>query len=280
MKPDLTTATAKSGHIEGFSPDLPIPRAGLIVNADDWGRDETTTRRIMECAAQGSVSAVSAMVFMQDSERAAALALEAGIDAGLHLNLTTPFSGAACSSQLRERQDRVARFLTSHRLSQIVFNPWLARSFEYLVAAQLDEYHRIYGDEVRRLDGHHHMHLSANVLLQRLLPQGTIVRRSFYFEPQEKSLLNRLYRQSVDRTLARRHRLADFFFSIQPVTPDRLQRIYTLARRHVVEMETHPVVPEEHQYLTGGGIFREARDVRIARPSAAFGPSPMHKEQV
>ena len=66
----------------------------LIVNADDWGRDRLTTDRILDCVTAGAVSAVSAMVFAEDSERAAALALDRSIDVGLHLNFTSPFTAA------------------------------------------------------------------------------------------------------------------------------------------------------------------------------------------
>ncbi|MGH9355586.1 MAG: hypothetical protein ACRD10_05595, partial [Terriglobia bacterium] len=47
---------------------------GLIVNADDWGRYHETTGRTLDCIDRGAVSSVRAMVFMQDSERAAAIA--------------------------------------------------------------------------------------------------------------------------------------------------------------------------------------------------------------
>src|SRR5204863_4002166 len=63
----------------------------LIVNADDWGRDTHTTACILDCITRGTVTAVSAMVFMEDSERAAAEARQHSVDAGLHLNFTTPF---------------------------------------------------------------------------------------------------------------------------------------------------------------------------------------------
>ena len=68
----------------------------LIINADDWGFDRGTTDRIFQPALRKTVSSVSAMVFMEDSERAAAMARESEIDAGLHLNLTTPFSASNC----------------------------------------------------------------------------------------------------------------------------------------------------------------------------------------
>ncbi len=240
----------------------------LIVNADDWGRDARTTERILDCAKRGAVSSVSAMVFMEDSERAAAMAQTGGIEAGLHLNLTTPFSAPECPVRLVERQREVARYLLRHRLAQVVPHPGLGRSFEYVVAAQLDEFRRLYGADPDRVDGHHHMHLCANVLLQGLLPPGTLVRRNFSFRPGEKNLCNRLYRRFVDGLLARRHRLVDFVFSLVPLEPaGRLQRIFSLARQFVVEVETHPVHPEEYRFL-GGEIFCRAGDVRIAPPSA------------
>ena len=249
----------------------PVPSAGelpspgfLIVNADDWGRDALTTNRILECSHAGSVSSVSAMVFMEDSARAAALAREHGVEAGLHLNLTTPFSAPGRLPTL-EHQRKVARYLLRHRLAQVIFHPGLRASFDYLVAAQLEEFERLYGAAPAKLDGHHHMHLAANVLLQRLLPPATLVRRNFSFERGEKSLFNRVYRRRVDHSLAKRHRMADFFFSLPPLEPgDRLQRIYSLARRFVVELETHPVQPDEYRYLVGGEIFRHLGGVRIA----------------
>jgi len=239
------------------------------MNADDWGREPLTTNSILDCALRGAVSSVSAMVFMADSERAATMARERGIEAGLHLNLTTSFSAPGCPARLVERQQELARYLLRHRLAQVVFHPGLVRSFEYVVAAQLDEFRRLYGADPDRLDGHHHMHLCANMLLGGLLPPGTLVRRNFSFQAGEKSLWNRLYRRFVDDMLARRHRLVDFFFSLAPLEPPgRLQRIFSLAREFVVEVETHPVQPEEYRLLTGGEIFRLAGDVRIAPPSA------------
>jgi len=243
-----------------------VPQTGLlIINADDWGRDHETTDRTLECILRGAVSSVSAMVFMADSERAAAMAQEQRIDAGLHLNLTTPFSATDCPKQLTEHQQRISRYLRRHRFAQVVFHPGLIRSFKYVASAQCEEFRRLYGAAPERLDGHHHMHLSANVLLGGLLPPGTIVRRNFSFLPGEKSWGNRFYRRAGDRILARRHRLTDFFFSLAPLqSPDRLHRIFLLARQFVVEVETHPVKPEEYRFLAGGEIFRWTEGCRIA----------------
>lgn len=190
------------------------------------------------------------MMFMDDSERAAAMTHEHGIDTGLHLNLTTPFSARQCSSRLRESQERLARYLLRHRFTQVLFHPGLTKPFDYVVKMQLDEYNRLYGEAPARIDGHHHMHLCANVQVQGLLPQHTIVRRNFSFEIGEKSLGNRLYRQWIDSRLERRHRLTDYFFSLAPIKPEnRLERIFLLSRNFVVEVEAHPINHEEYAFL-------------------------------
>jgi predicted glycoside hydrolase/deacetylase ChbG (UPF0249 family) len=254
------------------SGDQALTMAGgglLIINADDWGRDRETTDRTLECCELGAVSSVSAMVYMEDSERAAEIARMQGIETGLHLNLTSPFSGRGVPSGVTEHQRRIARYLVRHRLAQVWFHPGLMRSFEYVVAAQLEEFSRLYGGAPERIDGHHHMHLCSNVLIQQLLPRGTMVRRNFSFARGEKSLANHLYRDLVDRTLARRHRITDFFFSLPPLEPaTRLRGIFALASRFVVEVETHPVNPEEHRYLAGGEIFRQIGSRGLGRPLA------------
>jgi hypothetical protein len=238
----------------------------LVINADDWGRDRVTTDRTLECLARGSVSSVSAMVFMADSERAAAVARERGVDAALHLNFTTPFSASGIAPRLVSHQRPLTEYLRRHRLAPVVFHPGLGDSFDYVVRAQLDEFRRLYGASPHRIDGHHHMHLCTNVLFSNLLPSGTLVRRNFSFQPGEKGLANRLYRRTVDALLGRRHALMDFFFSLAPVEPpERLRRIFSLAVESAVEVEAHPVEPEEFRFLTGGEVFRRTADVPIAR---------------
>jgi predicted glycoside hydrolase/deacetylase ChbG (UPF0249 family) len=237
----------------------------LIVNADDWGRDRQTTDRTLECIQCRTVSSVSAMLFMEDSERAAGIASDHNIDAGLHLNFTSPFTAHPVNSTLADHQERIRRHLRRHRLAAVVFHPGLVNSFEYVVAAQREEFIRLYGSEPGRIDGHHHMHLCSNMLRGKLLPSGVLVRRNFSFQPGEKSFLNRLYRNRVDRALAQRHRLTDFFFSLPPLEPvGRVQKIFSLAEKSVVEVETHPVNPDEHRFLTGGEMLRCVGNLSVA----------------
>jgi hypothetical protein len=110
------------------------------------------------------------------------------------------------------------------------------------------------------------MHLSANVLFGRLMPAGTKVRRNFSFRPGEKSWINRLYRTAIDRILAKRHQLTDYFFALPPLAPQNgIDQIISTARRSVVELETHPVNPEEFRFLMSGEMMRRKGDLQIVR---------------
>jgi predicted glycoside hydrolase/deacetylase ChbG (UPF0249 family) len=235
----------------------PLETAGgwLVINADDWGQDDYTTERIASCVSAGTVSSVSAMVFMEGSVNGAEVARRANVDAGLHINLTTPFTAPSCPTRLRDRQSRLAVCLRAHRWARTLFHPLLAADFDYVVKAQIEEFQRLYGTAPARLDGHHHMHLCANVLLQRLLPVGTRVRRNLSFAAGEKSVANRAYRRCVDAALARRHRLTDYLFTLDALCgANRVEWAVRLARVHRVEIETHPAVSAEHAFLSSASM--------------------------
>ena len=224
----------------------------LIVNADDWGRSPAETDAALQCHQSRSVTSVSAMVFMADSERAASLAGESRVDTGLHLNFSEPFSGDPGSAILLDSHRKVSAFLIRNKYSQLIYNPLLREAFACSCRAQLEEFHRLYDRSPSRIDGHHHMHLCANVVLSQLIPRGMTVRRHFSFWPGEKSILNRAYRDSVNWWLARRYRLRDYFFDLtQSIEEKKLDRVLTLAKSSDVELMTHPIVQSEMEYLMG-----------------------------
>jgi predicted glycoside hydrolase/deacetylase ChbG (UPF0249 family) len=254
-----------SGAGAGSDSQEPAGPGALIINADDWGRDRNTTNRALDCIRCATVSSASAMVFMEDSERAAATALEHKVSTGLHLNFTTPFSASGVALKLAEHQQKLTRHLRLHRLAPVVYHPALSVSFEYVVKAQLEEFQRLYGLKPERIDGHHHMHLCANVIFGNLLPSGTIVRRNFSFSTGEKGLANRVYREVIDRIIRRRHDTTDLMFALPPLDPpDRLRRIFALTGQFSVEVETHPVHLAEYRYLTQGEVLRQAEGLPIA----------------
>ena len=94
------------------------------------------------------------------------------------------------------------------------------------------------------------MHLCANVLFSSMIPRGTKLRRNFSFWPGEKTMLNRTYRWLVDRWLACRYRLTDYFFDLtECIQGEKLDRVATLAKSSNVELMTHPIVNAEQEYL-------------------------------
>ncbi len=239
-------------------------RACAIINGDDWGYSAETTARILDCVEAGSVTAVSGMVFMANSQEAAEIGRAKGVDVGLHLNFSTPFSAASVPAALSRHQEAVAAFLLRSRLHRYMYRRNLARSFDYLVASQFDEFARLYGGEPRRVDGHHHLHLCANVILGRLLPDGLILRRNFCFAAGEKSVANRLARKCYDALLSRRYRMVEAFVTLAPLEPSsRLEGIFSRARREAVEIETHPNLVPEYRFLLGDRV-RDAAERRCA----------------
>jgi predicted glycoside hydrolase/deacetylase ChbG (UPF0249 family) len=222
----------------------------IIINADDWGRSRPETDAPLACCAKGTVTSVSAMVFMQDSLRAAALAKEFGLAAGLHINLNESFTASGVPGRLTEWQRQIARFLNRSRFSQVVYHPLLANKLDYVFRAQLEEYMRLYGTAPTHFDGHHHLHLWSNMLIGLEIAPGLKVRRSFSVWPGEKGLANRTYRNAVNQWLRWRYVVTDYFFSLgQCLKPLRMERVVELAKHSNVELMTHPVVPEEYRYL-------------------------------
>jgi predicted glycoside hydrolase/deacetylase ChbG (UPF0249 family) len=222
----------------------------IIINADDFGRSRSETDAALRCFAHGRVSSASAMTFMSDSERAAELGRSSGLDIGLHVNFSEVFTGPSVPARLLDQHSRIVRFLKRSRYALLVYHPGLRTHFRQVYQAQFDEFLRLYGRSPSHIDGHQHMHLCTNMLFDGIIPTGVKVRRSFTFEPGQKSLINRTYRTLVDRVIERRHRTTDFFFALKNCFRYRsLDRVFDLARTSTVEVAVHPVVSPEYAYL-------------------------------
>jgi predicted glycoside hydrolase/deacetylase ChbG (UPF0249 family) len=222
----------------------------LIINADDWGGNWVSTYNSALCFKQNRITSASAMVFMEYSPRAAELALGIGLNTGLHLNFTLEFNGDCVSTKLLERQQRIASFMRRGNYFLLLYNPLLKRDFEYVYNAQYDEYLRLYNNKPTHNDGHHHMHLCTNMLINGLIPKGSKVRRSFTFSAGEKNFFNRFYRCIVDTVLSRRYICTDCFFSISHhKNIESLRKIVNLAKFKNVELGVHPEIQGEFDYL-------------------------------
>jgi chitin disaccharide deacetylase len=241
----------------------------LIINADDWGRSRVETDAALFCYREGRISSVSAMVFMNDSGRAADLAKYEGIDVGLHLNLSQQFTGDVKSGLLTEYHDSIVRFLKASKYSLLIYNPFLRKQFRYVYHAQVEEFLRLYGKPPSHIDGHHHNHLCTNMLLDRVIPEREKVRRNFTYWPGEKGLMNRTYRRLVDFWLARRYRMTKYLFALsQCVQADGKMRVQELAKVGTVELMTHPTDANENAYLMSNDFLVMLRELDMGTYSS------------
>lgn len=222
----------------------------IIINADDWGHPCTETDAALCCYENERISSVSAMVFMEDSERAADLVKDIDIDVGLHLNLSQNFKGENQNTLLDEYQGRIVRFLTFNKYSLLIYNPFLRKQFHYSYQSQIEEFFRLYKRLPSHIDGHNHMHLCTNMLLDKVIPKHEKIRRSFSFWPGEKTPLNRMYRRIVDRWLAGRYCVTEYFFDLSQVLQhNRLKRVCELSEITTIELMIHPANKKEYTFL-------------------------------
>jgi len=247
----------------------------LIINADDFGRSRLATDRILSCFKQDRVTSTSAMVFMEDSQRAAALAKEYNLDVGLHFNFTQELTQPAPESLLFDYHTRVRKYLTANGYNFLIYNPAIFKQVEYVYKAQIEEFERLYGASPSHIDGHHHMHLCANLLIGNLIPKGRKVRRNFTFARGEKSFPNRMYRAAIDKWLSKRYIITDYLFSLpELIKSGRLAQALDLAKNSCVEFEAHPELNGDFEWLMGDtysqatstlkkGTYRQLDEFRV-----------------
>jgi chitin disaccharide deacetylase len=222
----------------------------LIINADDFGSNVVATDNILTCFKNERITSASAMVFMADSERAAEFALQYELDVGLHLNFTCKFSGRVTSSKLIEYQIAIAGFLQRNKYCPLLYNPLMTKKIAYVYNAQYDDFYRLYNRHPSHVNGHHHMHLCMNMIVDAIIPSGLKVRRNFTFAHGGKNLFNRLYRNIIDTWLKKHYICTDFFYSISPISQDRrIRQIINLSNTSNVELMVHPERQEEYFYL-------------------------------
>lgn len=189
---------------------------------------------------------------MEDSQRAADLARDIGIDTGLHLNFTQKQTQQIHNPLLCIYHERVVGFLTRNKYNFLIYNPTLRKQFHYVFHSQIEEFERIYGAPPTHIDGHHHMHLCANMLIETIIPEGQKVRRNFSFNRGEKSIFNRIYRAVIDKWLSRKYLMTDYFFSLAAcIRTGRLMHALELAKASNVELQTHPELEDEFEWLMG-----------------------------
>jgi predicted glycoside hydrolase/deacetylase ChbG (UPF0249 family) len=226
----------------------------LIVNADDWGGERGTTDAILETFQAGRVTSTSGMVYMADSDRAAAVARRSNLPVGLHLNLTQPFSDPATPPPVRARQRRLTEFFAgagrdrrpgTAKLRRWIYDPGLRAEVDRAVADQVERFEALYGGPPTHFDGHNYVDLCPNVFLSRSLPTGSKMRNSLDRYPLDRTPMGavRTLRQALR---ARRFASTRFVLHIAELSLPDDPRL-ALARSVPIEVMGHPDNPAERE---------------------------------
>jgi predicted glycoside hydrolase/deacetylase ChbG (UPF0249 family) len=230
-------------------------RHGLvIVNADDWGYDEATTKAISDCYEAGGLTSATAMTFMEGSDYAAAQARShPRLGIGLHLNLVEEYSDPKVAPAVRDRQRRLIEYSRRLRLRRWVYDPSSRHEVNRVIADQFQRFVDLYGRMPTHLDGHHHCHLAANVLLSPAVPSGMKIRNALEDKHTPNPVTDTL-RWARGRLIARRFRTTDRFLSVEVFWPGLRGTPPTdgfeeLGSAPTLEIMVHPAFPHEYEPL-------------------------------
>jgi chitin disaccharide deacetylase len=232
----------------------------LIVNADDWGCDEAVTDAIAECFSAGRITSATGMVYMRDSDRAAAVAERLRLPVGLHINLTEPFSDPSTPPEVRSRQHRMTRFFSS-RAARWTYDPRLTSAVALCISDQIGRFLELYGHDPTHFDGHHHVDVCPNVFVSRAIPSGSKVRNTLDCFPARKSpvAVARTIRQAL---ASRRSVSTRYLFHIREMQPHDgpPDPKLCLADTNSVEVMAHPGYADEYSRLMSSAWGEGLRD--------------------
>ncbi len=131
-----------------------MPKAQLIITADDFGRDQSCTIAIAGALQSGTITATSIMANAPEFERACSLARELGLTdrIGVHLCLD---EGRPLSPMMRAHTDGRGHLHVPRSLKPLTAD--LSRAVEAELTAQID---RVLAAGIRptHLDSHRHIH--------------------------------------------------------------------------------------------------------------------------
>lgn len=224
----------------------------LIVNADDFGWNRAATDLTVECFAAGLITSTTALVHMEDSERAAELGREAELPIGLHLNLTDPFTGAEVPAGERERQAAACRVFGDGglKLRSWTYDPRISGLVEDAVRDQLERFRALFGREPTHVDGHNHVQVCPNVVRATALT-GFKLRNALWAWPSDRGAM--AYARAARRFLTAHRFLSPRYFldiaELHRLPAEQAAARVGLCRASSVEVMCHPGFDHELEAL-------------------------------
>ena len=222
----------------------------LLVNADDFGKDDSVNAAICEAFAKGLIHRTTLMANMPAAGEAMALAKEKGfIDkVGVHLNLTEGHPITDKMSKNRELCDENGCFTADfHRntFKRFFLSKKTRRDITEEFDAQLLRYKEL-GGELFHIDSHHHVHTDASVL-SAIMPligkygiKSVRLGRNMY---RGGNPLMRFYKRQLNKKLNSINSVkCDFFGSVKDF--EAYGALDDFAEGNRIEIMVHPMYIE------------------------------------
>ncbi|MGL4742555.1 MAG: ChbG/HpnK family deacetylase, partial [Sarcina sp.] len=216
----------------------------IIINADDFGMDESTTLAIVEAMELGLCSSTTLMVNMPFADEAVKIAKEKGFfdKVGIHLNLTEGKPLTENIKKLDKFCDENGNYIDRFRFDKVQKLHMSKREVEIIreeLEAQIQKF-LAYGVKNLHVDSHHHVHTYRPVwqALKPLIYKYNIksLRQTMnIYEP--KSALNRYYKSKYNKTIAGEDiKTTDFFGPLS----DYMDFGARCGENSIIELMVHP----------------------------------------
>jgi predicted glycoside hydrolase/deacetylase ChbG (UPF0249 family) len=239
-------------------------QAGLIINADDLGLDESTTRGIVSAFQQGLVSSASLIVTMPTGGDAAKIALAAKVPVGLHVDLTQGHAITGAQFARIADESGVFKLSASELIRMSRRDIALIDQIRGEIRAQLGRA-ADFGLKLTHVDSHQHVHMSPTIfaVLEEEASKFDVKHIRFSRESPRNLFLGRAYAAILARNnfpkwaILRAHSVRikpqletpDVFFGIlhsgSVVKRVLLDFLRTAPAHRSVEICIHPGLPEQ-----------------------------------
>lgn len=238
----------------------------VIINADDFGKDENVNDAIRLCFEKGYITNTTLMVNMPEAVSAVRIAGEYAFEdrVGLHFNLT---QGQPVSAPIRSCKrfcDGGGRFNAQFHLktaTRLFLSNEEMQAVCQEATAQLDRYLAL-GLKQKHLDSHHHVHTDISVwaaiepvVLQKGFKSVRLSRN--IFEEGKTTLFNTLYKKYYNGRLAdKKFEVTKYFGSFA----DFRTAFDSLEDDSVVEVMVHPLLSPDGELLDTDYPMEEVYD--------------------
>ena len=224
----------------------------ILINGDDFGKNEEINRAVCEAFEEGYIGHTTVMVNMPGAEEAFKLSREYGFTdrVGLHLNLTEgiPLSGGIRTNPLVCSPDGGFNAAFYHSTKYRLYMDSLSISqIEKELEAQIERFLEL-GFKELHIDSHHHVHTNYPVFLA-LKSLGKKYRFSYIRLSRNLyrggNIINRayktLYNRGVKKLCTRCGNLFGSYDDLMSYTMRDPGRIESLGMNREVEIMVHPM---------------------------------------